>query len=90
MSVHALELLLHDLATKRDRSAALKADPDTLLARYRLTAEEAAMVRSFDVGAMQRHGVSPLLTIGFWLMNEESRSRTRYVERLKQTVAEHS
>jgi hypothetical protein len=82
MSVHALELLLHDLATKRDSRTAFKAEPDALLARYRLTSDEAAMVRGFDVGAMQRRGVSPLLTIGFWLMNEESRSRTRYVERL--------
>jgi hypothetical protein len=85
MSVHALELLLHDLATKRDSRAAFKAEPDALLARYRLTQDEVTMVRGFDVGAMQRRGVSPLLTIGFWLMNEESRSRTRYVERLTES-----
>jgi len=86
MTVHALELLLHDLGTKRESRAAFKADADALLSRYRLTEEEAAMVQTFDVAGLQARGVSPLLTIGYWLMNEESRSRTRYVERLTRKV----
>jgi protocatechuate 4,5-dioxygenase alpha chain len=84
MSTHALELVLHDLSTKRPARTAFGEDPAAFLSRYKLTGAEADMVKNFDVAAMQACGVSPLLTLGFWMLNEPGKSRAQYIKRLKQ------
>lgn len=90
MSTFAIEAALHDLGVKRQARTAFADDPDTFLAGYRLSPDERRMFKEFDVAAMQRAGASPLLTIGFWLMNEPSRARATYLARLNQnTDKEH-
>jgi hypothetical protein len=79
-----MELVLYDLGVKRDVRTAFAADADALLARYALDAQEAGMIRSFDIAGLQARGVSPLLTYGFWLMNSPAKTRAAYLDRLRQ------
>lgn len=83
MTTSALELLLHDLSTRREVRGGFAEDPDKLLARYRLDDLERAEVRAYDVAALQRRGVSPLLTYGFWLTSAPERTRKAYLARLR-------
>ena len=82
MSLNALELVLYDLGVKRDARKAFREDADALLSKYRLTSDEAQMVKRFDVLGMYRAGASPMLTMGFWQMCEESRSMSAYIKRM--------
>ena len=82
MTVNALELSLHDLGTKKEARSAFAADSPSFLRRYRLDPDEAAMLATFDIAGLQRRGVSALLTYGFWMMNEPSKSRSAYLARL--------
>jgi hypothetical protein len=84
MSTEAMELVLHDLGVKREVRSAFAENAAAMLARYALDESEAAMIRDFDVAALQARGVSPLLTYGFWLMNAPTRTRAAYLERLRQ------
>lgn len=83
MSRNVLEKLMHQLCIDRAVKQRLKEDPDGLLARYALTDEERAMVRGFDVAAMQRHGVNAMLTMGFWSENAPDRSSVAYMAALR-------
>jgi hypothetical protein len=83
LTTHALELALHDLSCKRSAREQFAQDAPAFLGRYRLEEAEARAVRDFDVAALQRRGVSPLLTLGFWMTNEPGRSRAQYLERLR-------
>jgi len=81
MSTHTLEQTLHELGVRREARSAFAEDAAAFLARQGLAAEEAAMVRDFDVAALLAAGVSPLLTYGFWMMNAPTRTRAAYLER---------
>ncbi len=83
MSAEAVELVLYELGVKREARAGFAADPSAFLARYAVTEAESAMVTEFDVAAMQGCGVSPLLTMGFWMMNHPRRSRQEYLDQLQ-------
>ncbi|WP_372500640.1 hypothetical protein P7L66_02365 (plasmid) [Tistrella mobilis] len=67
MSRDVLEKLLYDLSTSRQNREAFAADAGKYLARYRLSAEEKALVRDYDVRALADLGVNTMLTWGFWL-----------------------
>ncbi|MEN3165334.1 hypothetical protein WI697_25070 [Tistrella mobilis] len=67
MSRDVLEKLLYDLSTSRQNREAFAADAEKYLARYRLSAEEKALVRDYDVRALADLGVNTMLTWGFWL-----------------------
>lgn len=82
MTINAIEAALHDLGVKRQARTAFAEDPQAFLQAYRLEAHERDMLASFDVAGLQRAGASPLLTLGFWMMNEPSRSRAQYLARL--------
>ena len=84
MTVYALETALHDLGVKKQARAEFAADPARFLSGYRLDQHEVDMVRNFDVLGLQKAGVSALLTLGFWMMNEPGRSRAQYLDRLNQ------
>lgn len=86
MTTHALELALHDLGVKRAARESFSQDAAAFLAKYRLDTDEVREVCCFDVAALQRRGVSPLLTLGFWMTNEPGRSRAQYLERLRAQV----
>ncbi len=83
MSFEAIELALCDLGVKREARAGFQADPALFLSRYAVDEAEAAMICSFDIAGLQARQVSPLLTIGFWMMNHPSRSRREYLDRLR-------
>ncbi|MCR5879606.1 hypothetical protein [Phenylobacterium sp. J367] len=83
MSTDAVEVALYDLGVKREARTGFAADPGAFLARYALDAEEAAAIRNFDVAALQARKVSPLLTMGFWMMNHPGRSRNDYLAQLR-------
>jgi protocatechuate 4,5-dioxygenase alpha chain len=85
MSTEAMELVLYELGVKREVRTAFTADAPALLSKYALDQQEAAMIRDFDVKALQARGVSPLLTYGFWLMNAPTKTRAAYLERLRQS-----
>ncbi len=86
MTVFAIEAALHDLGVKRQARTTFVEDVDKFLSAYRLSERERRMFKEFDVAAMQQAGASPLLTMGFWLMNEPSRARATYLARLNQEL----
>lgn len=75
MSRNVLERLLHQLCVDRPTKQRFKEEPEKLLGRLALTEEEKQMVLSFDVAAMQRHGVNPMLTMGYWQASEKLSGR---------------
>jgi protocatechuate 4,5-dioxygenase alpha chain len=83
MSRNVLELVLHRLCVDRTVKQRFKEDPSGLLARYELTDAERAMLTGFDVAAMQKHGVNPMLTFGFWSENAQDRHPTAYMRALR-------
>jgi len=80
---YMLEQVLYDLGTRRDARSAFAQDAQAFLARYRLPASAAKMVAEFDVAALQRAGVSPLLTYGYWMTNAPTRTRAAYLAQLR-------
>lgn len=83
MSRNVLERLLHQLCVDRPTKQRFKEEPEKLLGRLALTEEEKQMVLSFDVAAMQRHGVNPMLTMGYWQENAPNRSPAAYMQALR-------
>lgn len=82
MSRNVLERLLHQLCVDRKVKQRFKEDIDGLLSRHQLTDAEKVMVREMDVNGMQRHGVNPMLTLGFWCENAPDPSPRAYMKAL--------
>jgi hypothetical protein len=78
-----MELALYDLSVKRELRKAFAEDPARALQGYRLTEEEAGLIRAFDVRGMQARGMNPLVTFGFWMMNAAERSSAAYLAKLR-------
>lgn len=87
MSRNVLEKLMHQLCVDRPTKQRFKEDPAGLLSRYALSEEEKAMVCSFDVAAMQKHGVNAMLTLGFWSENAANRHPAAYMKALRGATA---
>jgi len=87
VSRNVLERLLHRLCVDRREKQRFQEDLEGLLERHRLTEEEKTMLRSMDVGAMQRHGVNPMLTIGFWFENAPDPTPRAYMKALADAQA---
>ena len=87
MSTHAMESVLYDLGVKREARTAFGEDAAAFLKRYGVDAREAAMISGFDMAALLKAGVSPLLTYGFWMMNAPVKIRAAYLERSRSTTA---
>ena len=83
MSRNVLEKLLHQLCVDRMTKQKFKEDAEKVLARYDLSEEETNMVLTFDVAGMQKHGVNPMLTMGYWQENAPSRSISAYTQALR-------
>lgn len=82
MSRNVLERLMHQLCVDRNAKRRFKEDADKLLSYYALTDSEKSMVRSFDVASMQKHGVNPMLTLGFWFENASDPQPAAYMRAL--------
>lgn len=79
MSVYGIEQVLYDVSVKRDARARFKQDPRAFLTRYPVTETERLLIAEFRVGELLRCGASPLLTLGFWMEAEGSRSMASYL-----------
>lgn len=82
MSRNVIEKLLYQLCVDRSAKQRFREDAEKMLARYALTDDERRMVLTFDVAAMQRHGVNPMLTMGYWQENAPDRSPVEYMRAL--------
>lgn len=83
MSRNVVEKLLYQLCIDRSVKQRFKEESDKLLERYALTDEERHWVQTFDVAALQKHGVHPMLTMGFWQENSPNRSPSAYMKALR-------
>jgi hypothetical protein len=83
VSLHGVEKALYDLGVDRASKTAFREDPDAFLGRYRLAADEHAMVAAFDVAALIALGVNPMLTMGYWIEVAPDRSMRSYLARVR-------
>lgn len=90
MSRNVLEKVLWQLSVERVAKERFREDPQRFLKRFDLSEAERAMVIEFDVGALQRLGVNPMLTMGFWQELSPNRSMRLYKERLGATEQSHA
>lgn len=82
MSRNVLERVLWQLSVDRTAKERFRADPRRFLARFALSEAHEQMVLNFDVGGLQREGVNPMLTMGFWQELSPERSMAVYKRRL--------
>lgn len=83
MSKNGIEAALHQLSTDRNSRSDFKVDAPKFLRRFDLNATEEGAITEFDVKLLQRLGVSPLLTYGYWLTNAETKTRAAYLNALR-------
>lgn len=83
MSLNMIEKALYDVSVSRRSAERFKEDTDGFLERYRLSADEVAMLRDADVGAMRALGANPMLTMGFWLIVKGRQEMGEYMKRMR-------
>jgi hypothetical protein len=66
MSVNTIERVLWEFGDDPVRAKAFLDDPDGYLAQFPLTEDEFRMVRTMDFKALDKYGVSNLLTMMVW------------------------
>ncbi|WP_338743884.1 extradiol ring-cleavage dioxygenase [Pseudomonas sp. KK18] len=66
MSRNVLERVLWQLSVDRSAKERFRCDANRFLSRFSLSDEHKQMVLGFDVAGLQRLGVNPMLTMGFW------------------------
>jgi hypothetical protein len=66
MSRNVVERVLHQLTVDRAAKQRFREDANAYLARFALTDNERRMLLEFDILGLQRHGVNPMLTMGYW------------------------
>ena len=86
MTANLLERVLWELSVNGSSRRRFKEDPQKYLASWRLSESERRMVQTFDVAAMAALGVSPLLTMGYWMEAEGSRDLAAYLARMRGTA----
>ncbi|WP_297843659.1 extradiol ring-cleavage dioxygenase [Pseudomonas sp.] len=82
MSRNVLERVLWQLSVDRSAKERFRADGSRFLARFALSYEHKQMVLEFDVAGLQRAGVNPMLTMGFWQELAPDRDMAIYKRRL--------
>lgn len=82
MSRNLLEKALWLLSVDRTSKKRFREDAAGFLERLTLSDEERRWVLEFDVGALQRAGVNPMLTMGYWQELGPTRDMRVYKERL--------
>ncbi|SDJ16017.1 protocatechuate 4,5-dioxygenase, alpha chain [Paraburkholderia steynii] len=83
MSRNTVERVLYLLCVDRGTKQRFKDDAAQLLERFSLTDAERSMILSFDVKALQEHGVNSMLTMGYWQELSPQRDMTAYMARLR-------
>ncbi len=90
MSRNLVERVLWKLSVERSSKNRFRDDPRGFLGQFRLSEQEVECLLSFDVGALQRMGVNPMLTMGFWQELAPNRSMRLYKERLGASDQQHA
>ena len=85
MSRNLVERVLWKLSVERSSKNRFRDDPRAFLGQFRLSEQEVEYLLNFEVGALQRMGVNPMLTMGFWQELAPDRCMRRYKERLGAT-----
>lgn len=83
MSRNLLERVLHQLSVDRSAKQRFREDAEGFLQRFALDDVERRMVVDFDVLALQKAGVNPMLTMGFWQELSPNRDMRAYMARLR-------
>lgn len=83
MSRNVLERVLHQLTTDRAAKQRFRDDAAAYLARFALTDDERALLTGFDVAGLQRAGVNPMLTMGYWQELSPTRDMRQYMKALR-------
>ena len=83
MSRHVLERVLHQLTVDRSAKQRFRDDAASFLARFALSSSEREMVLAFDVAGLQKVGVNPMLTMGFWQELSPTRDMRSYMQQLR-------
>lgn len=90
MSRNLVEKVLWKLSVERSSKNRFRDDPRGFLGQFRLSEQEVECLVHFEVGALQRMGVNPMLTMGFWQELAPDRSMRLYKERLGATDQQHA
>ncbi|RQR56373.1 extradiol ring-cleavage dioxygenase [Burkholderia sp. Bp9140] len=83
MSRNVLERVLHQLTVDRAAKQRFREDAVAHLARFALTDDERDMLIGFDVLGLQKAGVNPMLTMGFWQELSPERDMRAYMKKLR-------
>jgi hypothetical protein len=83
MSRNVVERVLYMLCVDRSAKQRFKDAPADFLARHALDEAERAMILGFDVKGLQRHGINPMLTMGFWQELSPQRDMRSYIQLLR-------
>lgn len=82
MKRDVIERVLWSLSVDRFSKMKFKEDPAKFLSRFALDQEDVEKILSFDVKGMQEMGVSPLLTMGYWIEMSPEKSMKVYNAKL--------
>lgn len=82
MKRDVLEHILWSLSVDRSAKEKFKEDPEKFLMRFPLDAEDRKMILEFDVNGMQKNGVNPMLTLGYWTAMSPDRRVSSYNRKL--------
>lgn len=87
MSLYALQKLLYELNRDSAVQAAFAADRETVIARYRLSDEEAEAMRCDDIGKLYILGVNGQILMHFaaW----RGLAWDEYIQAMKDALAQH-
>jgi hypothetical protein len=87
MSLYALQKLLYELNRDPAIQQAFTADREAVLARYKLSKEEAEAIRSDDIGKLYILGVNGQILMHFaaW----RGLAWDEYIQAMKDALAEH-
>ena len=66
MSVHTIEQVLWEVCNIPERTAQMQTNPDSIVARKSMTAEEWRMIRDLDVRALAAYNVNQMLIMMTW------------------------
>ncbi|WP_116150214.1 extradiol ring-cleavage dioxygenase [Paraburkholderia sp. BL27I4N3] len=83
MSRHVLERVLHQLTVDRAAKQRFRENAPSFVARFALSEAERTMIVSFDVASLQKAGVNPMLTMGFWQELSPHGDMRVYMQRLR-------
>lgn len=82
MKRDVLEHILWSLSVDRNAKNLFKEDPEKFLSRFPLGVEDKKMVLEFDVCGLQKTGVNPMLTLGYWTAMSPDRRVSSYNRKL--------